>query len=151
MDILPPSGKFRSVVLGGNLNPYQCAKRKFWIHFWNPHPFFCLFDKISLHHWCRLLGVIFNWKWVVENHMCHFASKIGLCAAKLAEVLFFRLQIVQIGNSVAASVIFTHYSFSVIFQHLCECFGVFNRRKVAPIRSNRAPWNLYIQSDARLI
>ena len=27
--ILPPSGKFRSVVLAGNLNAYQCAKKNF--------------------------------------------------------------------------------------------------------------------------
>ena len=99
IELLPPSGKFWSVVLAGNLNAYQCAKKFFWLHFWNPHPFICLFNKISLHLWRRPLGVIFIWKQKVKNDMCHFAPFSWLVAVKLAEVIFFALQIIGKGNN----------------------------------------------------
>ena len=75
------------------------CQKKFRLHFWNPRPFICLFDIISLHRWRRLLGVIFIWKQKVENDMCHFASFSWLVAAKYAEVIFFALQIIGKGNN----------------------------------------------------
>ena len=96
--LLPPSGKFRSVVLACNLNAYQCAK-KFFITFLNPHPFISLFNKISLHHWHPLLGVIFIWKQMVQNDMCHFASFSWIVAVKYSEVIFFALKIIGEGNN----------------------------------------------------
>ena len=75
------------------------CQKIFWLHFSNPRLFICLFNKISLHCWRRLLGVILIWKQKVKNDMCHFASFSWIVAAKLAEVIFFALQIIGKSNN----------------------------------------------------
>ena len=75
------------------------CQKIFWLYFWNPCPFICLFDKTSLHRWLCLLGVIFIWKQKVRNFMRHFASFSWLVAVKHAEVIFFALQIIGNGNN----------------------------------------------------
>ena len=84
---------------GGQFKHIPVCQKKFRLHFWNPCPFICLFDKISMHCWRRLLGVIFIWKQKVKNDMCHFASFSWIVAAKYAEVIFFALQIIGKSNN----------------------------------------------------